>query len=54
MTDTAPQTPDAKVLWQFLMSLDGFVAGPNHEMDWMTGLSVRPGLPSTSRPQPPC
>ena len=25
------------------MSLDGFVAGPNHAMDWMTGVS-RPGL----------
>jgi Dihydrofolate reductase len=44
MTDTAPQTAEAKVLWHFLMSLDGFVAGPNHEMDWMTGFSVRPGL----------
>jgi dihydrofolate reductase len=44
MADTAPQKADAKVLWHFLMSLDGFVAGPNHEMDWMTGFSVRPGL----------
>jgi dihydrofolate reductase len=44
MADTAPQTADAKVLWHFLMSLDGFVAGPNHQMDWMTGFSVRPGL----------
>ncbi|MGH8776358.1 MAG: dihydrofolate reductase family protein [Jiangellaceae bacterium] len=26
------------------MSLDGFVAGPNHAMDWMTGFSARPGL----------
>jgi hypothetical protein len=26
------------------MSLDGFVAGPNHEMDWMTGVSFRPHL----------
>ena len=27
------------------MSLDGFVAGPNHAMDWMTGrLANRPGL----------
>jgi dihydrofolate reductase len=26
------------------MSLDGFVARPNHEMDWMTGVSFRPGL----------
>ncbi|HEY3728209.1 MAG TPA: dihydrofolate reductase family protein [Solirubrobacteraceae bacterium] len=44
MTDTGPQTAGGKVLWHFLMSLDGFVAGPNHEMDWMTGISVRPGL----------
>jgi riboflavin biosynthesis pyrimidine reductase len=44
MTETEPQTADGKVLWHFLMSLDGFVAGPNHEMDWMTGVSVRPGL----------
>jgi hypothetical protein len=26
------------------MSMDGFVAGPNHETDWMTGTSFRPGL----------
>lgn len=44
MSDTEPQTAGGKVLWHFLMSLDGFVAGPNHEMDWMTGLTVRPGL----------
>jgi dihydrofolate reductase len=44
LIDPAPQTADGKVLWHFLMSLDGFVAGPNHEMDWMTGFSVRPGL----------
>ena len=37
MTDTEPQTAGGKVLWHFLTSLDGFVAGPNHEMDWMTG-----------------
>jgi dihydrofolate reductase len=44
LSDTTPQTAGAKVLWHFLMSLDGFVAGPNHEMDWMTGFTVRPGL----------
>ena len=44
MTDTEPQTAEGKVLWHFLMSLDGFVAGPNHDMDWMTGSTVRPGL----------
>jgi dihydrofolate reductase len=45
MIDTTPQTADAKVLWHFAMSLDGFVAGPNHEMDWMVG-SSRAGLES--------
>jgi len=44
MPDTERQTPDAKVLWHFLMSLDGYVAGPSHEMEWMTGFTVRPGL----------
>jgi hypothetical protein len=44
MSDTARQTADGKVLWHFTMSLDGFVAGPNHEMDWMTGFSQRPRL----------
>jgi len=44
MSDTQPQTAGGKVLWHFAMSLDGFVTGPNHEMDWMTGVSVRPGL----------
>jgi dihydrofolate reductase len=44
MGDTTPQTADGKVLFHFAMSLDGFVAGPNHEMNWMTGVSVRPGL----------
>jgi dihydrofolate reductase len=44
MNDTEPQTASGKVLWHFTMSLDGFVAGPDHRMDWMTGFSVRPGL----------
>ena len=44
MGDTKPQTADGKVLFHFAMSLDGFVAGPDHEMDWMSGVSVRPGL----------
>ena len=48
MNDTDAQTADGKVLWHFTMSLDGFVAGPNHEMDWITGsgrfVSFRPGL----------
>ena len=44
MSDTTPQTADGKVLFHFAMSLDGFVAGPEHRMDWMTGVSLRPGL----------
>jgi hypothetical protein len=44
MADTEPQTAAGKVLWHFTMSLDGFVAGPNHEVDWMTGTSFRPRL----------
>jgi hypothetical protein len=42
MAETEPQTAGGKVLWHFTMSLDGFVAGPNHTMDWMTGISSRP------------
>ena len=44
MNDTQRQTATGKVLWHFTMSLDGFVAGPGHEMDWMTDFTVRPGL----------
>ncbi|GAA0406658.1 dihydrofolate reductase family protein [Micromonospora gifhornensis] len=45
MSDFAPQTADGKVLWHFTMSLDGFVAGPDHDMTWMeTGISERPGF----------
>jgi dihydrofolate reductase len=38
------QAAAGKVLWHFTMSVDGFVAGPEHAMDWMTGFTVRPGL----------
>ncbi|WP_157253709.1 dihydrofolate reductase family protein [Nonomuraea typhae] len=43
MNDTEPQTAGGKVLFHFAMSLDGFVAGPGHAMDWMTG-TTRAGL----------
>jgi dihydrofolate reductase len=33
-----------KVHWGFTMSLDGFVAGPSHDMSWMSGISTVPGL----------
>ena len=32
MDDTEPQTAGGKVLLHFTMSLDGFVAGPGHDM----------------------
>ncbi|WP_220040860.1 hypothetical protein [Streptomyces sp. NTH33] len=44
MTGPGRQTAAGKVLWHFTMSLDGFVAGPRHAMDWMTGVSLRPGI----------
>ncbi|MEV0081740.1 dihydrofolate reductase [Saccharopolyspora sp. NPDC050642] len=44
MGDIEPQVAGGKVLWHFTMSLDGFVAGPNHGMNWMTGVSSRDGL----------
>ncbi|QVQ51440.1 dihydrofolate reductase family protein [Spiractinospora alimapuensis] len=44
MADTRRQEPAAKVLWHFTMSLDGFVAGPDHSMEWMTGFTHREGL----------
>jgi dihydrofolate reductase len=44
MADTERQTAGGKVLWHFTMSLDGFVAGRNHTMNWMTEISFRPGL----------
>lgn len=42
--DMTPQTAAGKVLWHFTMSLDGFVAGPEHAMDWMAGTTHRDGL----------
>jgi dihydrofolate reductase len=44
MRDPKPQTSAGKVLFHFLMSLDGFVAGPGHTMDFMVRTTVRKGL----------
>ncbi|MET3803242.1 hypothetical protein ABIB25_000226 [Nakamurella sp. UYEF19] len=44
MMDTEPQAAAGKVLWHFTLSLDGFIAGPDQAMDWMTGFSIRPDL----------
>ena len=43
MTGTERQTAAGKVLLHFGMSLDGFVATPDHGHEWMTGISFRPG-----------
>jgi len=37
-------TMKGKVLWHVTMSRDGFIASPNHTMDWMSGLTVTPGI----------
>lgn len=39
-----PQTASGKVLWHFSMSLDGYIAGPGHSMDWMGQTTFREGL----------
>jgi hypothetical protein len=45
VNDTRPQTASGKVLMHFSMSLDGFVADPDHGMSWMRDdLTNRPGL----------
>lgn len=44
MNDTESQTAGGKVIRHVTMSLDGFVAGLNHTMNRMTGMSSRPGL----------
>lgn len=34
-----------KVLWHFVMSLDGFIAGPGHDaLGWMEGVAFEPGV----------
>lgn len=44
MADHETRAPlTGKVLWHLTMSLDGFIAGPNHAMGWLSGLSFRPG-----------
>jgi dihydrofolate reductase len=42
--DTVPQAAEGKVLWHFTMSLDGFVAGVDHSMEWMKDFTIRDGL----------
>ncbi len=35
---------ESKVRLHFTITLDGFVAGPDHEMDWLAGLTPNPDL----------
>lgn len=44
MHDPEPQVAAGKVHWAFMMSLDGFVAGPGHSMDFMQRATTRAGL----------
>ncbi|WP_022887609.1 dihydrofolate reductase family protein [Glaciibacter superstes] len=39
---TATEPGAGRVMLHFTMSLDGFIAGPNHETDWMSGFSELP------------
>ena len=34
MNDTQPQAADGKLLWHTMLSLDGFIAGPDDDMGW--------------------
>ena len=31
-----------KLIWQTMMSLDGFIAGPNDDMSWVFGVDSGP------------
>jgi dihydrofolate reductase len=44
MQEPEPQVAAGKVHWAFMMSLDGFVAGPGHTMDFMERATTRDGL----------
>ncbi|MFI5805093.1 dihydrofolate reductase family protein [Streptomyces sp. NPDC051561] len=44
MFDLAPQQPAGKVLLHFSMSLDGFVAAPDDDVNWLTGITGRDGV----------
>jgi len=40
---TADQVLTGSVRLHFTMTLDGFIAGPEHDMSWMTGFAAAPG-----------
>lgn len=39
----ADRTPIGSVRLHFTITLDGFIAGPGHDMSWMTGFTTQPG-----------
>ena len=45
MHDLEPQTGAGKVHFAFAMSLDGFVAGPGHTMEFMARATAPRGPP---------
>jgi dihydrofolate reductase len=44
MSDFPAPTASGKVCLHFTLSLDGFVAGPGHSMDFLSGATAEPGL----------
>ncbi|WP_309067227.1 dihydrofolate reductase family protein [Microbacterium sp.] len=44
MDEWTPPVAAGKVIWHFSMTLDGFVAGPDHDLSWMEGITGRDGL----------
>jgi dihydrofolate reductase len=44
MAAIADRPPNAKILWDFMMTLDGFVAGAGHDMNWMTNITMADGV----------
>jgi dihydrofolate reductase len=45
MVDDMTGEETGKVLWHFVMSLDGFIAGPDDDaVGWMSGATFRPGV----------
>lgn len=49
MTDASPAPAGPEVLWHVTMSADGFIAGPDDEMDWLpTGGLANPVAAGTA------
>ncbi|WP_112248825.1 dihydrofolate reductase family protein [Kribbella monticola] len=42
---TQAQQQTGKIIWHFMMSLDGFIAAPGQDaLGWLEGVSIRPGV----------